>query len=188
MTLKLSQLFAFVLLLTLASCGGTASNRLERGKPIGAMRPAAPLAAAPVSTKTRKARIVPLAPALEPLSPEAMTLALEEERKKAEDTLTLLAAAKTEAAKRAEGLTGKDAALEAAEVPYSPAYDSDTALEDPQAVHLGIKVSADHAAMGQFTTVRAPYNFDGKADGDVRPPPMLDEHGAEIRAELAAAG
>ncbi len=80
------------------------------------------------------------------------------------------------------------AALEAAEVPYSPAYDSDTALEDPQAVHLGIKVSADHAAMGQFTTVRAPYNFDGKADGDVRPPPMLDEHGAEIRAELAAAG
>jgi crotonobetainyl-CoA:carnitine CoA-transferase CaiB-like acyl-CoA transferase len=80
------------------------------------------------------------------------------------------------------------AALEAAEVPYSPAYDSDTALEDPQAVHLGIKVSADHAAMGQFTTVRAPYNFDGQADGDVRPPPMLDEHGAEIRAELARAG
>lgn len=76
------------------------------------------------------------------------------------------------------------AALEAAEVPYSPAYDSDEALEDPQAVHLGIKVSADHAVMGRFTTVRAPYNFDGEANRQILPPPVLDEHGAEIRAEL----
>lgn len=78
------------------------------------------------------------------------------------------------------------AALEAAEVPYSPAYDSDEALEDPQAVHLGIKVSAEGGPTGTFTTVRAPYNFDGQAETGVRPPPMLDEHGAEIRAELAA--
>ncbi|MGB4910401.1 MAG: peptidoglycan -binding protein, partial [Tabrizicola sp.] len=42
----------------------------------------------------------------------AMTLALEAERKKAEETLTLLAAARTEAAK---GATAKDAALSAAE-------------------------------------------------------------------------
>jgi crotonobetainyl-CoA:carnitine CoA-transferase CaiB-like acyl-CoA transferase len=76
------------------------------------------------------------------------------------------------------------AALEAAEVPYSAAYDSDEALEDPQAQHLQIKVSADHAEMGSFTTVRAPYNFDGAADLTVLPPPMLDEHGAQIRAEL----
>ncbi|WP_434620041.1 CaiB/BaiF CoA transferase family protein [Tabrizicola sp. M-4] len=78
------------------------------------------------------------------------------------------------------------AALEAEEVPYSPAYDSDEALEDPQAQHLGIKVSADHPQMGAFTTVRAPYNFDGQAETGIRPPPMLDEHGAEIRAELRA--
>ena len=76
------------------------------------------------------------------------------------------------------------AALEAAEVPYSPAYDSDEALEDPQAVHLGIKVSADHPVIGTFTTVRAPYAFDGAAERSVRPPPLLDEHGADIRAEL----
>lgn len=79
------------------------------------------------------------------------------------------------------------AALEAEEVPYSPAYDSDEALEDPQARHLGIKVSADHPQMGAFTTVRAPYTFDGQAETGIRPPPMLDEHGAEIRAELGAA-
>ncbi len=70
------------------------------------------------------------------------------------------------------------------EVPHSPAYDSNEALEDPQAVHLNIKVSAEHAEMGPFTTVRAPYHFDGEADLSVLPPPTLDEHGAEIRADL----
>nr|WP_295469119.1 CoA transferase [Mesorhizobium sp.] len=72
------------------------------------------------------------------------------------------------------------------EVPHSPAYDSNEALEDPQAVHLKIKVSADHTEMGPFTTVRAPYNFDGEADLSILPPPTLDEHGEEIRAEIAA--
>ena len=71
------------------------------------------------------------------------------------------------------------------EVPHSPAYDSDEALEDPQAQHLQIAVEADHPTMGHFKTVRPPYSFDGKPDLDVLPPPTLDEHGAEIRAELA---
>jgi crotonobetainyl-CoA:carnitine CoA-transferase CaiB-like acyl-CoA transferase len=71
-----------------------------------------------------------------------------------------------------------------AEVPHSPAYDSNEALEDPQAQHLKIKVSAPHGESESFTTVRPPYNFDGAADLQVMPPPYLDEHGAEIRAEL----
>jgi crotonobetainyl-CoA:carnitine CoA-transferase CaiB-like acyl-CoA transferase len=71
------------------------------------------------------------------------------------------------------------------EVPHSPAYDSNEALEDPQAQHLHIAVEAEHPQMGHFKTVRPPYNFDGEADLDVVPPPTLDEHGAEIRAELA---
>ncbi len=75
--------------------------------------------------------------------------------------------------------------LEAAEVPYSPAYDSNEALDDPQAAHLRIKVSAEHPQMGTFTTVRPPYNFDGTPELDIRPPPTLDEHGEEIRAEIA---
>jgi crotonobetainyl-CoA:carnitine CoA-transferase CaiB-like acyl-CoA transferase len=74
--------------------------------------------------------------------------------------------------------------LEKNEVPHSPAYDSDEALEDPQAVHLNIAVEATHPEMGPFKTVRAPYSFDGKAELDVLPPPTLDEHGAEIRAEI----
>jgi crotonobetainyl-CoA:carnitine CoA-transferase CaiB-like acyl-CoA transferase len=71
------------------------------------------------------------------------------------------------------------------EVPHSPAYDSNEALEDPQAKHLQIEVEAEHAQMGRFRTVRAPYSFDGEPDTQVLPPPTLDEHGAEIRAEIA---
>ena len=71
------------------------------------------------------------------------------------------------------------------EVPHSPAYDSDEALEDPQAKHLQIAVEAEHPEMGTFRTVRAPYSFDGQADTEVLPPPTLDEHGDEIRAEIA---
>jgi crotonobetainyl-CoA:carnitine CoA-transferase CaiB-like acyl-CoA transferase len=72
------------------------------------------------------------------------------------------------------------------EVPHSPAYDSDEALEDPQAKHLGIEVSGTHPEMGLFRTVRSPFSFDGAHDESVVPPPTLDEHGAEIRAELKA--
>lgn len=75
-------------------------------------------------------------------------------------------------------------ALEVEGVPYSPAYDSNEALEDPQAKHLKIEVSAFHHAMGLFRTVRNPLSFDGEPDLVVTPPPMLDEHGADIKAAL----
>jgi crotonobetainyl-CoA:carnitine CoA-transferase CaiB-like acyl-CoA transferase len=74
--------------------------------------------------------------------------------------------------------------LLANEVPHAPAYDSDEALEDPQARHLRIKVSVPSRELGTFTTVRPPYNFDGEPELEVLPPPVLDEHGDEIRAEL----
>jgi crotonobetainyl-CoA:carnitine CoA-transferase CaiB-like acyl-CoA transferase len=70
------------------------------------------------------------------------------------------------------------------EVPHSAAYDSDEALDDPQARHLKIQVEAEHPEMGLFRTVRTPLSFDGEPDLDVVPPPTLDEHGAEIREEL----
>ncbi len=77
-------------------------------------------------------------------------------------------------------------ALAAAEVPHSPAYDSNEALEDPQARHLQLKVTAEHPEMGTFTTVRSPLSFDGEKSLDVVPPPTLGEHSDEIRAEVAA--
>lgn len=77
--------------------------------------------------------------------------------------------------------------LQTNEVPYAPAYDSDEALEDPQARHLQIAVTVPNAEMGDFTTVRPPYSFDGEPEFAVSPPPRLDEHGAEIRAEVIKA-
>ncbi|MCO5731284.1 CaiB/BaiF CoA-transferase family protein [Rhizobium sp. SSA_523] len=71
-----------------------------------------------------------------------------------------------------------------AEVPHSPAYDADEALEDPQALHLKLAVPTQHPEMGQSKTVRAPYSFDGEPELEVVPPPTLDQHGDEIRAEL----
>ena len=71
-----------------------------------------------------------------------------------------------------------------AEVPHSPAYDADEALLDPQAAHLQLAVPTEHPEMGSSTTVRAPYSFDGAPELDVSPPPTLNQHGDEIRAEL----
>lgn len=103
------------------------------------------------------------------------------ERIKHQDDLIDILAPVFRTATRAEWC----ARLEANEVPYAPAYDADEALEDPQAKHLGIAVTVPHVTRGTFTTVRAPYSFDGAADFDVTPPPLLDQHGDAIRAELA---
>lgn len=79
-------------------------------------------------------------------------------------------------------------AFEVAGLPYSPAYDSDEALEDAQACHLGIKVTVPGVMSDSFTTVRAPYRFDGEAELGITPPPVLNAHGEEIRRDLAARG
>ena len=75
--------------------------------------------------------------------------------------------------------------LEALDVPYSPMYDSSEALEDPQARHLEILVSTQGANGRVFQTVRSPVSYDGVRSLDVTAPPFLDEHRAEILAELA---
>jgi crotonobetainyl-CoA:carnitine CoA-transferase CaiB-like acyl-CoA transferase len=78
------------------------------------------------------------------------------------------------------------ARLEAEDVPHAPMYDTSEALEDPQAIHLQMTTQAEHPVMGLFRTVRSPVSFDGERALDVRPPPTLGEHDAEIRAELRA--
>ncbi len=74
--------------------------------------------------------------------------------------------------------------LLAQDVPHSPMYDTTEALEDPQAKHMQLLVSAPHPTMGEFKTVRSPVSFDGERPLTFIPPPTLDEHGAEIRAWL----
>ena len=72
------------------------------------------------------------------------------------------------------------------DVPHAPMYDTSEALEDPQARHLQLMISAEHPVMGSFRTVRSPVSFDGERALAVRPPPMLGEHDEEIRRAVAA--
>ncbi|MET0310532.1 MAG: CoA transferase [Burkholderiaceae bacterium] len=75
--------------------------------------------------------------------------------------------------------------LLAEDVPHAPMYGTDEALEDPQARHLQLLVSATHPTMGEFRTVRPPVTFDGERSLSVRPPPVLGEHNEEIDRMLA---
>jgi crotonobetainyl-CoA:carnitine CoA-transferase CaiB-like acyl-CoA transferase len=77
--------------------------------------------------------------------------------------------------------------LLAEDVPHAPMYGTDEALEDPQARHLQLLVSARHATMGEFRTVRPPVSFDGERSLAVRPPPTLGEHNSEIDEMLRPA-
>lgn len=70
--------------------------------------------------------------------------------------------------------------LQSQDVPHAPMYDPSEALEDPQAKHLELLISALHPTMGEFRTVRSPVSFDGQRNKDIVPPPVLGEHNDEI--------
>ncbi|CAG2156304.1 CaiB/BaiF CoA transferase family protein [Cupriavidus numazuensis] len=76
--------------------------------------------------------------------------------------------------------------LEAEDVPHAPMYDTSEALEDPQAQHLQLLVTAQHPTLGEFKTVRSPVSFDGERALDVVAPPLLGEHDAQVRNEVRA--
>lgn len=70
--------------------------------------------------------------------------------------------------------------LAAHDVPHSPVYDASEALDDPQALHLGLKVSVPRPQGGDFVTVRSPVVYDREPAAPARPPPQLDEHRSEV--------
>jgi len=57
-------------------------------------------------------------------------------------------------------------------------------IKDPQVGHLGliVPVSSPH---GGSHAVRPPVQFEGNRAQSVRAAPLLDEHGADIRKQLA---
>jgi crotonobetainyl-CoA:carnitine CoA-transferase CaiB-like acyl-CoA transferase len=65
------------------------------------------------------------------------------------------------------------ARLEAEDVPHAPMYDTREAMEDPQARHLQLEVSAPHPDGGEWRTIRSPVSFDGERPLDVTAPPTL---------------
>lgn len=65
------------------------------------------------------------------------------------------------------------ARLEAEDVPHAPMYDTREAMEDPQARHLQLEVSAPHPEGGEWRTIRSPVSFDGERPLEVTAPPTL---------------
>ncbi|MGJ7489956.1 CaiB/BaiF CoA transferase family protein [Variovorax sp. ZT4R33] len=65
------------------------------------------------------------------------------------------------------------ARLEAEDVPHAPMYDTREAMEDPQARHLQLEVSAPHPDGGEWRTIRSPVSFDGERPLEVTAPPTL---------------
>lgn len=76
--------------------------------------------------------------------------------------------------------------LEAGDVPHAPMYDTSEALEDPQAKHLQLEISAPHPTEGEWRTVRSPVTFDGERSLEVTAPPVLGEYDAELRNKYRA--
>jgi crotonobetainyl-CoA:carnitine CoA-transferase CaiB-like acyl-CoA transferase len=74
--------------------------------------------------------------------------------------------------------------LQAQDVPYAPVNRLDDVVNDPQVAHLGIMVPVD-SAQAATRAVRPPVQFDGERAQSVEAAPLLDQHGAAIRAALA---
>ncbi len=74
--------------------------------------------------------------------------------------------------------------LEACDVPHSPVYDASEALDDPQAMHMGLKLVSRDPNRGTFTTVRNPVIYDREGPREVTAPPLLDEHRADVLSAI----
>jgi len=70
------------------------------------------------------------------------------------------------------------------DVPYAPINRIDEVVDDPQVRHLGLVVPVEEPH-GATRAVRPAVQFGGQRARTVRPAPLLNEHGAEIRSELA---
>lgn len=76
------------------------------------------------------------------------------------------------------------AALSAAGVPASELASARDAWRSDQARARGLASDVDHPLLGQLSVPEQPVHFSGSPRGGRRAAPSLNEHGAEIRAEL----
>ncbi len=74
--------------------------------------------------------------------------------------------------------------LNANDVPFAPINGIDAVVEDPQVAHLGLIVPVDGAQQGGHEAVRPALQFDGERARSVSAAPLLDQHGAAIRAAV----
>jgi crotonobetainyl-CoA:carnitine CoA-transferase CaiB-like acyl-CoA transferase len=74
--------------------------------------------------------------------------------------------------------------LQVEDVPHAPVNRLEDVVNDPQVAHLGIMVPVE-SAQTATRAVRPPVQFDGERAKSVAAAPLLDQHGAAIRAALA---
>ena len=65
---------------------------------------------------------------------------------------------------------------------FSPVNDYTRALSDPQIAHRGLIKEITHPVSGEIRVVGAPWMMSG-AQADIKPPPLLGQHTAEILGE-----
>ena len=70
------------------------------------------------------------------------------------------------------------------DVPFAPINGIDAVVADPQVGHLGLIVPVDGAQQGGHEAVRPAMQFDGDRARSVSAAPLLDQHGAVIRAAV----
>lgn len=109
----------------------------------------------------------------------AMTLALEEQRKRAEETLTLLAAAQTEAARNAETLTGRAALLATAEQALA-AEQAQSAEAQRRVALLNEQIAQLTAQLGVLQSL-----LDAAAEKDAAAKVQLEALGSQLNSALA---
>ena len=71
------------------------------------------------------------------------------------------------------------------DVPFAPINGIDAVVEDPQVGHLGLIVPVSGAQQGGRDAVRPALQFDGERARSVNAAPLLDQHGAAIRAAVS---
>ncbi|MGB3416036.1 MAG: CoA transferase [Mesorhizobium sp.] len=73
------------------------------------------------------------------------------------------------------------------DVPFAPINSIADVVDDPQARHLGMIVPVAGRIEGAQHSVRPAHSFDGEHAREVTAAPLIDQHGAAIRAALARA-
>ena len=75
-------------------------------------------------------------------------------------------------------------ALEAAGIPSGPINTYPEVFADPQVVHRGMTLEAEHAQAGRVTFCASPIRFTDIAPREPMAPPVLGQHTDEVLREL----
>ncbi len=75
--------------------------------------------------------------------------------------------------------------LNEARLPCMPCRDVEDIFNDPHLKETGFFKRKEHPTEGGYFEMQPPVRFGARRDFDIAPAPKIDEHGEEIRAELA---